>query len=129
MAAEVRREHFNGAFGHAVVNGADGGCPNGGPAVFQIVAGDGSDHGVLEVHSGYGFGHAGGFTHIEFGRSTSLNSAKGAGTSTNVAQNHDGGGTARPAFAHVRTLGTLTDGMQIVVIDDLAHGFIFGAGG
>ena len=111
MAAEVRCEHFNGAFGHAVVNGADGGCPNGGPAVFQIVAGDGSNHGVLEVHTGYGLGHAGGLTNIEFGRSTCLDSTKGAGTGADVTQNHDGGGTARPAFAHVRALGTLADGV------------------
>ena len=112
-----------------MVNGADGSCPDGGSAVFQIVAGDGSDHGVLEVHSGDGLGHAGGLTNIEFGRSTCLNSTKGAGSGADVAQNHYRGGTARPAFAHIRTLGTLADGMQIVVVDNLAHGFVFRAGG
>jgi hypothetical protein len=112
-----------------MVNCADGSRPDGGSTVFQIIAGDGSDHGVLEIHSGYGLSYAGGLTNIKFGRSTCLDSAKGAGTSADVAQNHDGGSTARPALAHVWTLGALADGMQIVVVDDLAHGFVFRAGG
>jgi hypothetical protein len=68
-----------------MVNGADGSRPDRGSAVFQIVAGDGSDHRVLEVHSGYGLGYAGGLTNIEFSRSTCLDSTKGAGTGADVA--------------------------------------------
>ncbi len=129
LAAEVGRQHFDRALGHAVVHGADGGRPDGGAAVLEVVAGDGGDDGVLQIHAGDRLGHAGGLAEVELGRAAGLYRAKGAGTGADVTQNHDGGGATAPAFAHVRALSTLAYGVQTVRIDDLAHLLVFVAGG
>jgi hypothetical protein len=48
-----------------------------------------------------------------------LNCAKFTIPGTDIAQNHKGGCPAGPAITNIRATGALTDGMQLIVINQL----------
>ncbi len=129
LAAKIGDEDFDGGLGIAVADGANGGGPDAGATIEQVVAGDGGDDGVAETHFGDGIGDTGGFAEIEFGGAPGLHGAEGAGTRADVAQDHDGRGAAGPAFTHVGALGGLADGVQVMVVHQLAGFAVAGAGG
>ena len=120
-ALQVGNEDLNAAMGTAVADRADGLRPDGGASVPELVAGDRGDHAVAEIHPGNRFGHPGGFSEINFAGPACLDRAEAAGTGADIAEDHDGGGAARPAFPHVRALGALTDRVQVIVVDEVAH--------
>jgi hypothetical protein len=63
-----------------------------------------------------GFRYAGRFIGVIFVGTAGLDCAETAGSGTYIAEDHKGGGTLTPAFAHIRTVATLTDRMELVVI-------------
>src|SRR5690606_33927874 len=128
-ALEVGHKHLDGRIRIAVTHGADGRRPDAGAAIGEFIAGDGRDDAVLEIHLGHGVGDTGRFGDVVFGRPAGLNRAEIAGAGADVAQNHDRGSAARPAFAEVGALRAFTDGVQLVFVHELAHGRVAGAGG
>jgi hypothetical protein len=58
-----------------------------------------------------------------------LNRTKTAGSGADIPENHNRGGAARPAFAHIGALRTLAHGVKIVCIDNFTSGLVAGAGG
>ena len=127
-ALQIGDENFDAAGRVEVADCADRPGPDGGPAVFEFIAGDGGDHAVAEFHPGDGFGHPCGFAEVDLGRPAGFDRAEAAGAGADIPEDHDGGGAARPAFPHVRALGALADRVQLVVVDQVAHLGIFGAG-
>ena len=96
-ALPVGGEHLDGALRVAVLGGADGGGPDAGAAVLQVVAGDGGDDAVAEAHLGDGVGDAGGLAQIELGGAAGLDRAEIAGARADVAEDHHRGRAAGPA--------------------------------
>ena len=105
-------------FGIFRAHGTDGRGPDGGAAVGQFIARDGSDDGVLQAHEPDRLGHAARLVVIELGRAAGLHRAKAAAPRADVAENHDRGRLARPTFAEVRALGALANGVELVLVDD-----------
>lgn len=111
IAAEIWDKDFDGGVWVTVADGADGGGPDGCAAVFEVIASDGGDDGVAQLHFLDGHGDASGFAEVEFGGATGLDGAERAGAGAGIAEDHDGGGTAGPALAHIGALSALADGM------------------
>ncbi len=129
FAAEIGDEDFDGGVGIFGADVADGFGPDLGAAVGEFVAVDGGDDAMLEFHEGDGFGDAAGLVEVERGRAAGGDVAEAAGAGADVAEDHDGGGAAGPAFAHVGAFGGFADGVELVVVDGLAEGGVGGAGG
>jgi len=73
------------------------------------------------MHEGDGFGDAARFVEIRFFRAVGGDVAKAAGTGADVAEDHDGGGAAGPAFAEVGTHGGLADAVEMMAVDVAAE--------
>ena len=129
FALPIGREDFDGGLGVTVADGADGGGPDGGAAVGEFVAGDGSDHAMAQAHFGDGIGDTGGFAEVEFRGAAGLDGAEITGARADVAEDHHRGGAAGPAFAEVRALRALADGVELVFIHEGADGLVAGAAG
>ena len=93
-----------------------------GAAVGQFVAGDAGDDAVPQAHLRDGLGDARGLAEVELGRPAGLDRAEVAGARADVAEDHHGGGAARPALAEVRALRALADRVELVVVHQLARG-------
>jgi hypothetical protein len=50
LSSEVSSEYFDCTLGGAVMDRADGGGPDPGASVFEVIARHGGDHGVLQIH-------------------------------------------------------------------------------
>jgi hypothetical protein len=59
------------------------------------------------------------FIRVQLPRLALANRAKAAMTRTDVAAQHERGGAIRPAFKDVRTLGLLTNRVQVQTLDQL----------
>jgi len=129
LALPIGREDFDGGLGIAVADGADGGGPDGGTAIGEFVAGDGGDDAVAQAHFRDGIGDAGGFAEVEFRGAAGLDGAEITGARADVAEDHHGGGAARPAFAEVGALRALADGVEFVFVHEGADGLVAGAAG
>ena len=129
IALEIGDEDFDLCVGGGLADGADGVGPDGGAAVGQLVAVDGGDDDVAEVHGGDGVGDACGFIVVWRGGSACFDVTEAAGAGAGVAEDHDGGDAGRPALAHVGALGFLTDGVEVVVVDQVeCLGVVLGGG-
>lgn len=126
---EVWNKNFNGSLRIAVANGADGGCPDAGTAIGELIPGDACDDTVAESHLCHGIGDARGFAEIKFGRPAGLYRAKIAGSGADVSKDHHRRCSAGPAFTQVWTLCALANGVEFVVIHELAHGVVAGSTG
>ena len=95
---EIGHQHFDGGVGVFVTDRADGGGPDGGSPVGELIAGDGRYHTVLKIHLGHGIGHSGWFGDIVFSGPAGLDRAEITRAGADIAQNHHRGGAARPTF-------------------------------
>ena len=91
------------------------------PPSSQLVARDGGDDRVLEAHEPDRLGHAARFVAIELGGAAGLHRAKAAAARADVAEDHDRGRLARPAFAEVRALRAFAHGVELVLVDDASR--------
>lgn len=114
---EIGDEDFDDDAGIDLADGADGFAEMLGSTVFKVVAGDGGDNDVLEVHAAGGFGDAGWFIGFEGVRSGGFYGAEAAGAGALVTGDHESGGALAPAFPTVGALGLLADGHQLEICD------------
>jgi len=108
---------------------ADGIGPDFGAAVGQFVAVDGGNDDVFEAHEGGGLSDASRLIGVEEGGLAGLDVAEAAGAGADIAEDHEGGGSACPAFAEVGALGGLADGVEVVLVDEGAGFVVAGAVG
>ena len=114
---EIGDEDFDDDVGVDLADGADGFAEVFGTAVLEVIASDGGDDDVLEVHPVGGLGDAGGFVGFEGVGLGGLDRAETAGTGALVPGDHEGGGALPPAFPTVWALGFLADSDQFEVGD------------
>jgi len=120
-------EDFDGGRRIAVAHGADCRGPDARAAVRQLIARDTGDDDMTEVHPGHRVRHPRRLSEIQLCWTACLDGAEVAGARADVAEDHDRGGAARPALAQVGALGALADGVQSLVVDELAHRGIAGS--
>lgn len=121
VSTRVGDECFDSYFGAECFDGAYGLIPYFGSFIGEFVAVDGSDHGMVDAHEAYCFGDAIGFFFVIVWGSTRLHGAKGTRSRAYIAQNHEGSCAGAPAFADVGTIAAFTDGVQVVLVDDMAY--------
>jgi hypothetical protein len=119
VAAEIGDEDFNAGAGGLDSDLADGLCPDVCAAVVELVAVDAGDDDVIEAHQADGVAHTAGFVEVEGGGASGGDVAEAAASGADVAEDHEGGGTGVPAFAHVGALGGLADGVELVGVDQV----------
>src|SRR5207249_3722674 len=85
--------------------------------IGKIVAIDGCDNGVLEVHLGYRLRDARRLGDVVRGRTSVGDGAISAIAGAHIAEDHEGGGAVLPALADIGAVSFLTDGMEV----ELAH--------
>ncbi len=129
VALEIRDEHFDRAAGNSPFDGGDRFRVDTGAAVGQFVPIDARDHHVLQRHVRDRRGHAPRFVSIEHRRKTVGDTAVLARPRTDVAEDHEGGGTSLPALADVRTAGLFADGMKPLRAHHLLQPQVVGASG
>ncbi len=81
-------------------------------AVFQIVARDGGDHDMLQLHSYHRFGHALRLVVFQSERFRRCHRAKSARPRATITGNHERGGALAPAFPAIRALRAFANGME-----------------
>jgi len=91
--------------------------PDPSAAIREVVAVYRSDDDVLEPGSAERLSDSSWLVFIDGGGLSGFDIAEPAGAGAGVAEDHDGGDTLGPAFAHVRTGGFLADGVEIVRVD------------
>lgn len=67
------------------------------------------------------------FVEVEGCGSSGFDVAEPAGAGACVAEDHDCGDAACPAFAHVWAAGFLADGVESVVVDDFFESLVAGS--
>jgi len=128
-ALEVGDEDFDLAAWDALANGLDGEGEEFGAAVLTVVTIHAGDDGVAEAEGGAGFGDAAGFVEIDRERCAFLDRAEPAAAGADVAENHEGGGAAVPAFADVGAGGAFADGVEVEIGDEAFQFVVVFAGG
>ncbi len=118
-ALKIGHKHFYFAAGNAMADGLDGHAEEVGTAIRAIVPIDAGDNGVAQAQSGASFGDAARLIHIDFEWRTLLHGAETAAAGADVAEDHEGGGAAIPAFTDVWAGGTFADGVEMEVADQV----------
>ena len=85
----------------------------------QIIAIDGSDHGVREIQMPHCFRDVTRFFVVKLTRLALPHRAETTVPRADITAQHECGGAIRPTFKDVRTPGFLTDGMQVQTLDQL----------
>src|SRR5690606_22872779 len=101
-----RNKCFNGSSRTGLLYFNDGLVPDLCATVFELVAIDRGDDRVLYFHQSDGFRYAPRFIYIIFGWTSGCNCAEIAAASADIPEDHKGGCSRSPAFAHVRTIAT-----------------------
>jgi len=84
----------------------------GGAAVGQVIPGNGRDNGMPDAEAPDGLGDAAGFLRVSRRGLARGHAAEGAVAAADVAQNHERGRTAAPAFPLVGALRAPADCVQ-----------------
>src|SRR6185295_8891997 len=87
------------------------------------------DDGVAQSHRLHLVRHPRRLQRVVPGRLAGLHVAEAAATGADVAEDHEGGGTALPALADVGAVGLLADRMEVVLLDRLLQPAVGGATG
>src|SRR5437773_12308954 len=80
-----------------------------GTAILEIVARDGSDDDMFQLHPAHRCGHALRFIFFQDKWSCCRHRAKSAGARAPLTCNHEGGRSLAPAFPAIRTLRALAN--------------------
>ncbi len=117
IAAKIRREHFDLGSGKRGADLAHGFGEVKRAAVGEIVAIDGCDHDIAQVHARRHFGDMRGLIGIErefaLGRRGFRHGTKTAAARAKIAEDHEGRRAAMEAFMDVWTAGGFAHGMQV----------------
>src|SRR6185312_12451254 len=103
---------------------ADGLGEDGGAEVGQVVAIDRRDHDVSQLHLLDGRRDARRFLDVVHGRTSVRHRAVRTISRADVAENHERGRTMLPAFADVRAMRFLADGMQAKFAHERAQALV-----
>ena len=117
FATEVGRQYLNLAARRLRAALANCCRPDPCPIVGQVVAVDARDHGVAQTHLRDRAGNAGRLQRVVPGRLATVDVAEAAAPSAGVAEDHEGRGSAFPAFANVWAGGLLADGVEVLLLD------------
>jgi len=119
VAAEIWNEDFNADAGGLEADLSDGLGPDASTAIFEFVAIYAGDDDVLQAHGFHGFTDSSGFIEIERRRAAGGDVAEAAASGADVAEDHEGGRSGMPAFAHVGAFGGLADGVEFLFVDQV----------
>src|SRR6266566_2622835 len=119
VALEIRCQHLDRGGRAAPPDGANGPGKDARPAVLQVVAVDRCDDRVLEPQLSDGFRHPRRLAQVELRGPARRHRAKPARARADVAEDHEGSGTAIPAVEDVGTAGFLADRVQPPALNDL----------
>ena len=111
LSAKICSQYFHSTFRNAMMDCPNRSRPYGCTAIFQIVSCYRGNDSVLEIHFCDRFGHASRFSEVKFCRSSGLHGTKAARAGTDITENHYRCCATGPAFAHVRALCALANGM------------------
>ena len=117
VAFEVADEDFDGHVGACFSGSQNSLCPDACAPVGEVVAVDGGDDDVFESCTAQGFGDSSWFVFVDGCGFAGFDIAEATGAGAGVAEDHDGGDTFGPAFAHVWAGGFLANGVEIVGVD------------
>ena len=112
---EIGNEDFDDDAGIDLTDRADRFAEMLGSTVFEIVASDGGDDDVFEVHAAGSLGDPSGLIGLQCIRLGGFDGAETAGAGAFVTGDHESGGALSPAFPAVRALGLLADGHQLEI--------------
>jgi hypothetical protein len=116
---EIGHQHFHAAIRNAFADRADRQRKQLRSAVFAIVPVHAGDHGILQSKDFARLGNAARFVVIHRQRRAFLHRAETTAARADVAQNHERGRAAVPAFAYIRTGGALAHRVEFQVCDQL----------
>ena len=123
----IGNQGFDGGSRRGLFDQTNGLVPYFGTTVGQLITIDGGDYRVFDLHEYDGFGHPAWLIGVVFIGATSFDGTKRTRTGTGIAQNHKGRRTCAPAFAHVRAIPALANGVQLVFVHQSPHFAVIGA--
>ena len=85
--------------------------------IFKIIASDGGDDDVFEIHAAGGFCDTGGFVGFQCIWLGGFDSAETTGAGALITSDHEGCGALSPALPAVRALGLFTDRYELEIGD------------
>jgi hypothetical protein len=100
---------------------ADGLAEVGGPAISQIIAGDGSYDDVTQMQFPDGLKQAPRFIVVNGLRPPRAEVAKATTAGADVSQDQKGGCPMRPTAAQIGAAGGLTDGLQVEALHQISQ--------
>ena len=118
VTLEIGDEDFYSTVWENVSDSRDGRGKVCGPAIWQVVAGDGCNDNVLEFKASRGLGHAGRLFCIKGEHFARGDVAIGAVPSADAAHDKEGRHVLGEAFPFVGALGALADRVQVQVFDE-----------
>ncbi len=121
LTLEVGREDLDLAPRRLPAHLADDADERGRALVGKVVAVDGRYDRVAQAHPRDRARHARRLERVVPRRLAGLHVAEAAASRARVAEDHERGGSALPALAHVRAGGLLADGVQVLLADQLAQ--------
>src|SRR5829696_6244542 len=121
LAAEVGRQHLDLAAGSHPPDRADHADERAGAEIGQVVAVHARDHRVAQAHSLHRLGHAQRLERVVVCRLAGLHVAEPAAPGAGVAEDHERGRAALPAFPDVGAGGLLADGVEALALDHPAE--------
>lgn len=119
---EIGHEHLDDDAGIDGAHGLDGMLKVFGATIAQIIASDGGDDHVAQLHAASGLGDAEWFVGFEGIGLCGLHGAKSTGAGAFFPRDHEGGGALTPAFPTIRALGLFADGDELEVGDERFRG-------
>src|SRR5262249_2807427 len=128
-ALKIRDENLDAAAGHPAADSVNREAEQLCSAILAIVAIDAGDNSESQAHRGDRFGHTVGLPVIHFERRTLLHGTEAAAACADVAQDHERGGPAVPAFSDVRTCGAFANRVEMQALNQRFQFAIILAGG
>nr|DAO23852.1 MAG TPA: hypothetical protein [Caudoviricetes sp.] len=107
-------------------HGPHGSCPVSGPAVGQVIARDGGDDDMPELHQAGALGDLAGFRRIGRQGPARTRRTETAVARTDFTQDHESRRAAAPAFGLVGAHSARADRMEAVALHDPLHIRVFG---
>ncbi len=121
ILVEILDQRLDGRAGIPLFYGLDGSGYVTGTLVRQVIPGDRRDDHMAQLQALYGLGDVHRFHRVGRGGTATDDRAIGTMPGTDVAQHHDGGGAASPAFRVVGAVGALTYGVERRISQHALH--------
>ena len=125
LCVEIGNKELNYGAGILCADGADGLGPVCGTAVRQVVTRHRSNDDIPQFHQCDAFGDPSGFLGVGGKGVSCFRCTEAAASGADVSQDHEGCGSAAPAFGLVRTHAAAANRMQRMFVDYLLYLGIF----